>query len=123
MYKRQLWTVAWGEDDGGLYRHDESGTQEWSLADLGLSGMADWYLQEYLVAPDGSLWADWLASEAGCTGVIRFDGLGLQRYLLPGMAAGDFCLDGMDIAPDGSVWLMTEVDLYVITPEAVAATE
>jgi hypothetical protein len=29
----------------------------------------------------------------------------------------------MDIAADGSVWLATEHDLYVITPAAVAATE
>ena len=30
---------------------------------------------------------------------------------------------GMDVAPDGSVWLWADGALYVITPEAVVDTE
>ena len=51
-----------------------------------------------------------------CDGLARFDGQTLDR-LLPGQ-----CIS-MDIAADGSVWLLADDDLYVITPKAVAAAE
>jgi hypothetical protein len=88
---------------------------------------------EFEVAPDGSLWfslwriADgeppegdwWLAVRDGhlvCDGLARFDGESVDRFL-----AGR--CTSMDIAADGSIWVVSDDDLYVITPEAVAATE
>jgi hypothetical protein len=50
-------------------------------------------------------------------GIARFDGSTWQ-YFLSGHRVSDW-----DIAPDGSVWLRADHGLYVITPEAVAATE
>jgi len=89
-----------------------------------------WDAEPYAVAPDGSFWAGWPSrSEDGCQGVSRFDGRTWGRYL-PGMCV--HWLGGMDIAPDGSVWLVARSgppgsenpsSLYVITPEAVAASE
>ena len=87
------------------------------------------------VAPDGSFWAAWPGRGALGTpdflGVNRFDGRAWERYL-PDMYVHPL---GMDIAPDGSVWLIAWEDkgvddqgywsdghLYVITPGAVAAT-
>jgi hypothetical protein len=89
------------------------------------------------VALDGSLWfslwqsadgeppggdppeGDWYdAVRDGhlvCDGLARFDGEAVDRFL-----AGR-CVS-MDIAADGSVWVLSDADLYVITPEAVAAT-
>jgi hypothetical protein len=85
------------------------------------------------VAPDGSLWVPPRLGESGVEvrsvcdhaidGVARFDGKTWSRYLL------GHCVQTMDIAGDGSVWLLaTESDedlrhLSVITPEAVAAAE
>ena len=85
------------------------------------------------IAPDGSFWAGWSVYDGDTDtvlypGISRFDGQTWMRYL-PGMAAL-----GMDIAPDGSVWVVAresydyvaaqgpapEANLYVITPEAVA---
>ena len=80
---------------------------------------------EYAVAPDGSLWANW----TGRGGISRFDGRTWVRYL-PGTFVG-----GMDVAPDGSMWLIARdrqepgeppddsQSLYVITPKAVPASE
>jgi hypothetical protein len=65
----------------------------------------------------------------GQGGVAHFDGVTWSRYLQ------GRCIDLMDIAADGSVWLLAsepgartdhplvETDVYVITPEAVAGTE
>ena len=91
--------------------------------ELGVSAMGSWGRQEYLVAADGSLWADWPEGKDRCAGVLRFDGLSTRRFSMPGMADDYSCLDGMDITPDGSVWVAAGHDLYVITPEAVAGTE
>lgn len=83
-------------------------------------------------APDGGLWlatADvWSEAEHG--GIARFDGSTWQQFL-PGSVVSD-----VDIAADGSVWLRAlaidrdgadgpdvRSDLYVITPEAVVASE
>jgi hypothetical protein len=91
------------------------------------------FLGSYLldVAPDGALWLNASVENAGeHAGVARFDGASWQRFL-DGHTVHD-----LDAGPDGAVWVRaadasTEgqgavdgaVDLYVITPEAVAATE
>ena len=83
------------------------------------------------VAPDGSLWVGWRVDDEKkfrCDGVRRFDGAKWDHYLR------DMCVASgpvLDISTDGSVWVLASeteggkgpVDLYVITPEAVAATE
>ena len=88
-----------------------------------------WFVAPYAVAPDGSFWAGWprRSQEDWGQGVSRFDGQTWVRYL-PGMYVHWF--GGMDIAPDGSVWVLASegagVDpqrLYVITPEAVETSE
>ena len=64
----------------------------------------------------------------GIDGVVRFDGETWSRFLQ------GRCVEAMDIAPDGSVWLLAKesdesgarypvAHTYVITPEAVAASE
>jgi hypothetical protein len=104
------------------------------------------------VAPDGALWApirtkereyalDWgelrtaiidrPICEAGIDGVVRFDGVTWSRYLQ------GHCIESMDTTADGSVWLLAsesgarsaeaedpliQTHVYVITPEAVAAS-
>ena len=96
----------------------------------------------FVAAPDGSMWASlWQRGPDGdkppagglwtirqgdpsrydpqCDGLIRFDGETADRFL-PGR-----CIS-MDIAADGSVWVLADEekgkDLYVITPEAQAAS-
>ena len=100
---------------------------------------------EHEVAPDGSLWSSlWQSADGSafprdgyfwtwegrtgavedgrlrCDGLVRFDGTTVGHFL-PGQ-----CIS-MDIAADGSVWVLAEDDegrdLYVITPEAVTASE
>ena len=61
----------------------------------------------------------------GIDGVARFDGETWSRFLQ------GRCVEAMDIAADGSVWMLASksdarfplAHVYVITPEAVAATE
>ncbi len=126
--------VFWGiGDETALYRHDATGWQHWSLTNDRM--LASWSRVPHGVAPDGSFWAAWPGRGAlgtpDCLGVNRFDGRAWERYL-PDMYVHPL---GMDIAPDGSVWLIAWEDkgvddlgyrsdghLYVITPEAVAAT-
>jgi len=118
--------------DETLHRHDGTGWQGWSLKEQGMTPYWGAHPDEYAVAPDGSFWTGWTdRSDGDCEGVNRFDGQTWMRYL-PGM-----CPSGVDIAPDGSVWLVArEWDdceaaqgpepgpyLYVITPEAMTATE
>ncbi len=83
------------------------------------------------VAPDGSAWLRARRFTSGpegiCDGVARFDGETTTRYLT------EMCVHDIDFSPDGAVWLQArwpyeggprpEIDTYVITPEAVAATE
>ena len=127
--------VFWGLGDGTyddalLHRHDGTGWQQWSLREHDMLG-GGWDAGPYAVAPDGSFWAGWPSRSVveGCQGVNRFDGETWVRYL-PGMCVP--WLGGMDIAPDGSVWVHAwegedlwagSGHLYVITPEAVAASE
>jgi hypothetical protein len=130
------------------WTHDELPEMAWSRGGgmgfgIGLRAFLD---DEFRVAPDGSLWArlwrsgdsvgavaggasvqDWEQrfyavedGRAACDGLVRFDGETVDHFL-----AGR-CIS-MDIAADGSVWALADAedggDLYVITPEAVAATE
>ena len=78
------------------------------------------------VGPDGALWAKPRAQ--GSSGVRAFDGTTWRQYL-EGHVATD-----LEIGPDGDVWVLTsdqrsfqdpdaQLDLYVITPEAVVVTE
>ena len=58
----------------------------------------------------------------GCGGVSHYHGTTWTSYLV------ESCIHDLAIAPDGSVWLgAADADsllhTYVITPEAVAATE
>jgi hypothetical protein len=91
------------------------------------------------VAADGSLWLerfeghdcrDDAGHECGarCGGAAHYDGTTWTSYL------EEYCISDLAIGPDGSVWLGAEdydydtdmlgpSSLYVITPEAVAATE
>jgi hypothetical protein len=60
---------------------------------------------QFEVAPDGSLWfSQWQMRDRTeplvCDGIGRFDGRTLDR-LLPGR-----CITSMDIAPDGTVWVL-----------------
>ena len=126
--------MFWGIDGESLYRHDETGWRHWSLKEDRM--LASWSRSPHGVAPDGSFWAAWPGRGAlgtpDCLGVNRFDGRSWERYL-PGMYVWPLA---MDIAPDGSAWLIAWEDkgvddqgygssdghLFVITPEAVAAT-
>ena len=103
-----------------LMRYDGSEWQEWGPADgvpAGLVGLR--------AAPDGSLWAT-AGAESCDGGMFHFDGTTWNHYL-----AGR-CTDVFEVAPDGSLWAVDGAedtdgvrlaDLYVITPEALAATE
>jgi len=130
-----LWDRDLYADPQYLYRHDETGSRRWDFAEQDMRP-AGWHWGKYDVAPDGNYWAGWpvvVPEEAiRCVGISRFDGLAWEQHL-PGECIGD-----MDIAPDGSVWLIAwegpynmsgwpadgaGPNLYVITPEAVAGTE
>jgi hypothetical protein len=101
------WTM-FTEPDGGL------GWQGWT----GPDGEPVWPGQDLLtVAADGSFWLRGRPTEDGCGGVAHFDGTAWTSYLV------ESCINDLAIAPDGSVWLRGDDPLYVITPEAVAATE
>ena len=93
------------------------------------------------VAPDGSLWVPSRLGVMdrdpdlggghrnvcghGIDGVARFDGETWSRFLQ------GRCVEVMDIAADGSVWMLASksdarfplAHVYVITPEAAAAPE
>jgi len=101
-------TVAWG------------GSSEWTL----LPGAA------FRAAPDGSVWFALRADsgppvpEVHCGGVAGFDGTTWLGPFLP-----DRCVESIDLAADGSVWLLAHavdgsdpVDLFVVTPEVASAS-
>lgn len=102
-------------DDSFLMRFDGSGWQRWGTAD----GVPSQSALVLTPAPDGGLWVRRDAKqEPGVDGIFRFDGSAWRHYL-PGRT-----IDAIDVAPDGSVWLLSGTgDLYVITPEAMVATE
>jgi hypothetical protein len=112
-----FWGAFLGDDD--LVRFDGSEWSRWPLEDTGFhAGPAG-----VEVATDGSVWYASGSPADNCGGVARFDGVTPDRYL------SGLCVEAIDITTDGSVWLLaTEADsdlrhVYVITPEAVAATE
>jgi hypothetical protein len=119
-----LWVRA--NAAGGLDSFDDPGWTTFTEAD----GLQSWYVQgnsetDVLeVAADGSLWLLGSPNEAGrgC-GVTRYDGTTWTSYLVE----SESCVDEFTLAPDGSVWLRAAeggwLHTYVITPEAVAATE
>jgi hypothetical protein len=122
-----LWAAAGpsdAEESGahdGLARLDESGWTIFTEADgVRPWGGEFWFATDYLrVAPDGAVWVN----AANCDGVAGFDGTTWTPYLR------SHCVDDFDITPDGAVWVLASADhddpihAYVITPEAVAATE
>jgi hypothetical protein len=130
------------DETWGLARFADGEWEGWTSADLpeirddlGLD-------YQFKVAPDGSVWFSlwrngprtdngmcepaWGGPDAvdpdaiDCDGLARFDGETLDRFL-PGQSIS------MDVAADGSVWVLAGNeqgrDLYLITPEAVAASE
>jgi len=146
----------WGIREHALIRFD--GTEwttfeppDWSQPDVAMRQLADdGWVPDHLdgdrwgephVAPDGSLWVPsqlgvyhrdgdlggghQVVCGHGIDGVARFDGETWSR-LLQGR-----CVEAMDIAADGSVWLLASksdaryplAHVFVITPEAVAGTQ
>jgi hypothetical protein len=131
--------LVWPEgsiDDADLVRLAGGAWEGWASADLPEIKHDLGLDNQFKVAPDGSLWfsmwrddpgtdtgmceQDWGAGPVYCDGLARFDGETLDRFL-PGQSIS------MDIAADGSVWVLAGNaqgrDLYLITPEAVAASE
>jgi hypothetical protein len=127
--------TLWHDSGNGLNRFVDGEWTRWTSADLpdirfgvALGHEPEVHDHEFKVAPDGSLWFGlWQQGADGndpslCDGLARFDGVTLDRFLR------GRCTSSMDIAPDGSVWLRSSddpytTDLYVITPEALAAGE
>mgnify|MGYP001811720866 FL=1 len=83
----------------------------------------------FRVAPDGRLWFALRAesglpvSEERCAGIAGFDGTSWSGPFLT-----DLCVESIELAADGSVWLLARsaeagddvLELYVIAPEATA---
>jgi hypothetical protein len=128
-----LWVQLQRKNKLVLARHDGDG---WTVFDA-LNTRVGHLRADLRVAPDGGLWAnlvEWPSLPGDCRGVTRFDEGGARHFL------GDLCVYAMDVAPDGKVWLQAgevwevgsrdriydslgPTHTYVITPEAVAATE
>jgi len=116
-----LWVKA--NATGDLARFDDPGWTTFAAAD-GVTGWdaTGWFGTDLLnVAADGSLWLNGSQTGEACGGAAHYHGTTWTSYLV-GSCTHDFA-----IAPDGSVWLVadegTRHHLYVITPEAVAASE
>jgi hypothetical protein len=128
--------MVWGVDaDQRLVRFDGGEPTTWALHGSAFlthgAGDAEGFRPPIGVARDGSLWLGGLRGPLPRTacggGVGHFDGVTWSRFL------PDHCVIALDIAADGSVWLLaTEsgrgatrplVHTYVITPEPVASTE
>jgi hypothetical protein len=110
-------TPAW--EGAGLLRLADGEPRLWSsdeLPDLGrpVAAVAGQGLE---AAPDGSVWIDTgiiQRDPEACDGLVRFDGVRFDRYL------EGRCIT-MDIDALGSAWVLANDEVYVITPEAVAA--
>ena len=106
-----------------VMRYDGSGWQRWGPDDgvpsltwsrpQTRTGARRWAV---VVAPANAWFMPPDATDPPFDGIARFDGSTWQNFL-EGHRVGDW-----DIAPDGSVWLRADGALYVITPEAVAAS-
>ena len=113
-----LWFSLWQSADGSALPRDG---KSWTWEAVG-DGRLLYHLAPgsedapIVVDVGGTMDAHTLAE---CDGLARFDGTTVDHFL-PGQ-----CIS-MDIAADGSVWVLADEDegrdLYVITPEAVAAT-
>jgi hypothetical protein len=122
-----LWAVTAPMESADLIRFDGNEWSRWSLAGTEYAPSPPYYLIR--VAPDASLWVGLShgieSPTRTCHGIGHFDGASWERYL------PDRCVTAIDTAADGSVWLLamhegeddTPLDTYVITPEAVAASE
>jgi hypothetical protein len=132
--------TVWLAGDSSLMRYDEREWQRWGPDD----GVPTLKVSELSLdqAPDGGLWmaapptrrdapAD--AADLRFEGVARFDGSTWLTFLRDHSVSPWYSPSpwgkGWDIAPDGSVWLQMKdpddfyaTQLYVITPEAVAAS-
>jgi hypothetical protein len=146
-----LWASLDSGDCSGLVRFDGTDWTEFGKAD-GVPNLHGYELPSlFSLAPDGSVWVNPKTpfnrdGEAGCPssssspsgedkecgGLHNFDGTTWSRFLQ------GTCIYDMDIARDGTVWarggtfdlnadpfgsVSGPVEVYVITPEAVAATE
>jgi len=117
-----LWVKA--NPRGGLARFDDPGWTTFTQVD----GLKPWgegdssHADQLTVAADGSLWLAGSPLDEDACGVTHFDGTTATSYLV------GTCIEDLAIALDGSVWLRADarsgdVHVYVITPEAVAASE
>jgi len=116
-----LWVKA--NATGDLARFDDPGWTTFAAAD-GVTGWdaTGWFGTDLLdVAADGSLWLNGSRTGEACGGTAHFQGTTWTSYLV-GSCTHDFA-----IAPDGSVWLVADEggrhSLYVITPEAMTASQ
>ena len=114
-------------NSGGLARFDDPGWTVLGEAD----GVEPWGAQGWIatdlisVAADGSFWLNGIDHLGGCDGVDHYDGSTWTSYLRGS------CVHDLSIAPDGGVWVRADIvdvpgnatGLYVITPEAVAASD
>jgi len=140
-YFRGTVPPADGERAPGVLTRLRDGSWTTFTAADGVPPMIDMYqgFEGFLrAAPDGSVWMTPQPREeqrsgrwAECDGVARFDGAEWDHFLR------GYCVYAFDVAPDGSAWLhgnpelgprmyeaeRTAIETYVITPEAVAATE
>jgi len=111
-----LWTLK--SFDGSTWTDWSDGVD---LLDVGPDGV-----RLFDIGPDGTVWMGMPGQDhPEYVHLASFDGANWQQYPrlhLHGMASPS---SGLDIAPDGSAWVLAEEDqgLYVITPDAVAASE
>jgi len=111
-----LWVVNGSE--GELHRYDGSRTDTFDIQHQYNDGYLTWFKGD----PNGGVW---MATDGyhPAQGVSHFDGEAWTQFL------DGSHIDGMAVAPDGNVWVLTatpdqpKAHLYVITPEAVADTE
>lgn len=128
--------TAWFVSTNQLSRLDRTGTETWALPDtmtLGADDTSGWSFlprDAFKAAPDGSVWFALRGdsgpplSKAYCGGVAHFDGATWQGPFLP-----DRCVDSVELAVDGSVWLLARaaeghadpLELFVIDPAAAPA--
>jgi hypothetical protein len=116
------WTAPRGsERPADLVRFDGSSWQTFEIPEVARMGPLG-----TTVAPDGTVWVGSGAYDVRGSGLHHFDGTAWTRFL------PQLTIFSLDIGPDGAVWFIAKADpgdnredagLYVITPEAVAATE
>jgi hypothetical protein len=121
--------VIWAESaPNTIARLDDDGWREWDLGQATDTGAPRFIGGggPLAVGQDGSLWLKARPTRAarGCHGVYRFDGATWSHFL-----EGQ-CVDSIDVAPNGWVWLRAGpdlghgeglVDLYAIAPDAPAS--